>query len=189
MLARGSGSGSGSGVRRVAARSPGGCSSPAGPWGCAATAARPAAATAAAAAAASAAGARCGVRCEPRSCRRAGRVAQRLRAHSLTSIPLASRRPLSSGSPGLAGPGRETQGWRGCVRVGAAEGKSKGGRRRGRAHTPLPWHRPPLCGRALPPGAAARSCRGVGDGAGFFGVQTLAAGRSQGEKFISPSEA
>lgn len=73
--------------------------------------------------------------------------------------------------------------------MGAAEGKSEGGRRQGRAHTPLPWHRPPLCGWALPPGAAARSCRGVGDGAGFLGVQTLAAGRSKGEKFISPSEA
>lgn len=28
--------------------------------------------------------------------------------------------------------------WRGCARVGAAEGKSEGGRRRGRAHTPFP---------------------------------------------------
>ena len=38
----------------------------------------------------------------------------------------------------------------GVRQAGAAEGKSEGGRRRGRAHTPLPWHRPPLCGWALP---------------------------------------
>ncbi|XP_032186025.1 translation initiation factor IF-2-like [Mustela erminea] len=96
--------------------------------GCAAPAARPAAATAAAAATASAAGAGSRVRCALRSRRRAGRVARRLRAHSLTSIPLASRRSLSLGSPGLAGPGGGegvgggAPGWglrRGKVRAGA----------------------------------------------------------------------
>ena len=61
-----------SGVGLVAARSPGGCSSPRGPEGSAATATRPAAATAAAAATASAAGVRCGVSCVPLPCRRAG---------------------------------------------------------------------------------------------------------------------
>ena len=62
--------GSGSSLRRVAARSRGGCSSPPGPEGYAATAARPA--TAAAAAAASAAGVCCGVPCALRPRRRAG---------------------------------------------------------------------------------------------------------------------
>lgn len=66
--------------------------------------------------------------------------------------------------------------WGGGDRAGGGapgsglRGKREGGRRRGRAHTPLSWHRPLLCGWALPPGAAARACRGLGEGAGSSGV-------------------
>lgn len=115
-----------------------------------------------------------------------GRVAGRLRAHSLTCIPFAFWRPLFRAWQGL---GRQRHVWRGCARVGAAERKSEGGRRRGRAHTPYPWHHPLLCGRAPPPGAAALSCRGVGDRAGFSGVQKKPMRDQRGKSSFLPSEA
>lgn len=105
---------SSSGVGRVAARSPGGCSSPRGPEGSAATATRPAAAPAAAAATASAAGVPAESRV-PRS-RAAGPGGTAIAGSLLDSIPLASRRPLSLGSRGLAGPEAGETGWEGVRR-------------------------------------------------------------------------
>lgn len=183
VLARDTGEGSGSAVRRVAARSSGGCSSPPGPEGCAATAARPAAATAAAAAAASAAGVLCGVRAPLARATRLGGTAT---GGSLLDLhPSCFLAPSFLRLPWLG------RAWGGGDRLegvhpgGAAEGKSKDGRRQGRAHTLLPWHRPPLCGWALASRAAARS-RGVGDRTGFLGIQRPASAKSKGEKFICP---
>ena len=64
----------------------------------------------------------------------------------LDSIPLASRRPLSLGSRGLAGPEAGETGWEGVRRGGAAEGKKRGWEPAGKSAHPL----------ALAPASAVR---------------------------------
>jgi hypothetical protein len=98
--------------------------------------------------------------------------ARRLRAHSLTCIPPASRRPRSLRLPGLGRAWGEDAGSEGCDRVGTACGGSEGGAG-GRERTPPCPGTGLRCAAGLCFPAAARACWGLGHRARSLGAQGI----------------